>query len=269
MSDGETTRIRMALLQAAAVAQAADEPFDPAALAEHLHASEPSLRGEVEELDRAGLLLSGVGEAQPPLLLSAGRQYLASGGDISSEVLDFLPRVIDDLHARGALLHGGVVLVDEFRDQLLHGDAAEYAAAHLVPPAFAEAVDQTLALNLFAASVALMARLSCGMPAGCVAEEIIAVRLVEEARDRLQARCEDGQLTEREASAAIDELHGLFELFEDDDVLAMFEMSEPADAALAGHDPLNRMTGVADQRLESWFKPFGGTIATGYITGDD
>jgi hypothetical protein len=76
-----------------------------------------------------------------------------------------------------------------------------------------------------------------------VAEEIIAVRLVEEASDRLQARCEDGQLTEREASAAIDELHGLFELFEDDDVLAMFEMSEPADAALAGHDPLNRMTG--------------------------
>src|SRR5450755_2880565 len=121
MSDGETTRIRMALLQAAAVAQAADEPFDLAALAEHLHTSEPSLRGEVEELDRAGLLLSGVGEAQPPLLLSAGRQYLASGGDISSEVLDFLPRVIDDLHAREALLHGGVVLVDEFRDQLLHG----------------------------------------------------------------------------------------------------------------------------------------------------
>jgi hypothetical protein len=35
-----------------------------------------------------------------------------------------------------------------------------------MPPAFAEAVDQTLALNLFAASVALMARLSCDISAG-------------------------------------------------------------------------------------------------------
>jgi len=29
------------------------------------------------------------------------------------------------------------------------------------------------------------------------------------------------------------------------------------------------MTGIADQRIESWFQPFGGTIATGYITADD
>ncbi len=45
-------------------------------------------------------------------------------------------------------------------------------------------------------------------------------------------------------------------------------LTEPADAALAGHDPTNRMTGIADQRIESWFTPFGGTIATGCITGD-
>jgi len=269
MSDEETTRMRMALLQAAGVAQAADEQFDLVALAEHLDTSEPLVRTEVERLERAGLLVSGVEEAQPPLLLSAGRQYLACGGDISWEVLDFLPRVIDDLHSREALLDGGGVLVDEFRSQLLHGDAVNYAAGQLVPPAFAEAVDQALALNLFAASVALMARLSSGMPAGCVAEEIIAVRLIEEATDRLELRCDDGQLTAREASAAIDELRGLFELFQDDDVLAMFSMREPADAALAGHDPISRMTGIADQRIESWFKPFGGTIATGYITGDD
>jgi hypothetical protein len=47
-----------------------------------------------------------------------------------------------------------------------------------------------------------------------VAEEIIAVRLIEEATDRLlKSRCEDGQLSKQEASAAIDELRGLFELF--------------------------------------------------------
>jgi len=269
MTDEETTRIWMALLQAAGIAQAADEQFDLGELAQYLGTSEPSVRTELGQLDRAGLLVSGVKEAQPPMLLSAGRQYLAAGGDVSWEVLHFLPGVIDDLHAREALLHGGGVLVDEFRYQLLHGDAVDYAAAQLVPPAFAEAVDQTLALNLFAASVALMARLSCDMPAGCVAEEIIAVRLIEEATDRLESRCEDGQLTEQQASAAIDELRGLFELFQDDDVLAMFNMREPADAALAGHDPISRMTGVADQRIESWFKAFGGTLATGYITGDD
>jgi hypothetical protein len=39
-----------------------------------------------------------------------------------------------------------------------------------------------------------------------------------------------------------------FELFEDDDVLNMFDMTEPADAALAGHDPINHQLGVADQR---------------------
>ncbi len=74
MSDEETTRIRMALLQAAGVAQAADEQFDLAVLAEHLDTSEPLVRTEVEQLERAGLLLSGVVEAQPPMLLSAGRR---------------------------------------------------------------------------------------------------------------------------------------------------------------------------------------------------
>jgi hypothetical protein len=55
------------------------------------------------------------------------------------------------------------------------------------------------------------------------------------------------------------------ELFEDDDVLRMFDMREPGDAALAGHDPISRQAGVVDQRIESWFKPFGWTIPTGYI----
>jgi hypothetical protein len=56
----------------------------------------------------------------------------------------------------------------------------------LVPPAFAQAVDESLALNLFAASVALMAHLSDGRPASCVAEEIVAVQLIEEARSDLE-----------------------------------------------------------------------------------
>ena len=68
-----------------------------------------------------------------------------------------------------------------------------------------------------------------------------------------------------EEDAASDELRSLFELFEDDDVLTMFEMAEPADAAVPGHDPISQQLGVADQRVQSWFRAFGGTAPTGYL----
>jgi hypothetical protein len=76
---------------------------------------------------------------------------------------------------------------------------------------------------------------------------------------------EDGDMNEGEAEHARGELRGLFELFEDDDVLDLFEMSEPADAALAGHDLIKRQLGVVDQRIEAWFQPFGGVTSTGYL----
>jgi hypothetical protein len=176
----------------------------------------------------------------------------------------FLPHIIDDLNAREALLTAGTILVDEFRAAVLSGEAVGHAR-ELVPPAFAGAVDRRLALNLFAASVALMARLSDGAPAGCVGEEIISVGLMEEAQLWLEMRAEEGALGEDEEHAARNELRSLFELFDDDDVLNMFEMVEPADAALARNDPVNQQMGVADQRVESWFNPFGGTSATGYL----
>lgn len=53
--------------------------------------------------------------------------------------------------------------------------------------------------------------------------------------------------------------------FEDDDVLYLFDMREPADAAIAGQSPINREAGIADQRLESWFEPFTWTIPTRYL----
>jgi hypothetical protein len=265
--DERTRHIRIALLQAAGVAQAANEPLDLPALACELDMSEQSVGLEIEQLEAAGLMLTGQQEHESPLLLDAGRQFLAARGEVSWDVLHFLPRLIDDLHARQALIHGGVVLVDEFRYQHLNGDPIAHAA-ELVPPAFAEAVGEALALDLFAAAVALMARLSAGHPAGCVAEEILAVRLIEHATVQLEMRADNGEFTEAETSSAVEALRGLFELFEDDDVLDMFDMEEPADAALAGHDPINVQLGVADQRIENWFKPFGATTPTGYL-GDE
>ena len=252
------------LLQIAGMAEVGGEPLDVESLAGESGESVPSVRSVIEQLDRMGLLNSGLDEGRPPMLLNAGRQYLTQRGLVTHEVLYFLPSVIDDLHARDALIHAGVILVDEFRYQLLHGDAVEHAA-ELVPPAFAQAVDQALALNLFAAAVALMTRLAEGSPAGCVAEEIMAVGLIENAKSWLELRRERQELTESEAALAAGELRGLFELFEDDDVLGMFKMREPGDAALAGNDPMNLQLGVVDQRIESWFRPFGGIVPTGYI----
>jgi hypothetical protein len=180
-------------------------------------------------------------------------------------VLHFLPAYIDDLYAREALLHGGVVLVDQYRHQLLKGRGVEHAREQLVPPAFAEAVDEAIALDLFAAAVALMARLSGDSPAGCLAEEIIAVGLLNEAKAQLEMGVDNRDISEEEAEHARGELRGLFELFQDDDVLDLFEMSEPADAALARHDPIKQHLGVVDQRIEAWFQPFGGIALTGYL----
>ena len=64
-------------------------------------------------------------------------------------------------------------------------------------------------------------------------------------------------------------VRGLFDLFQDDDVDELFEMSEPADAALAGHTPLYRQLGVVDQRIEAWFTPFDWTTPTGYLHDHD
>ena len=251
-------------LQAIGIAQAADEELDAHALAKELDVSAVQLEMDLGQLQSYGLCLPALEGERTPLLLKAGRQFLACRGEVDHDVLVFLPRVIDDLHAREALLRAGTVLVDEFRAALLDGHGVEHAEG-VVPPAFAAAVDDALALNLYSASVALLARLSYGAPAACVAEEIVAVSLIEGARFQLEMQVEEGSLDEEQAQAAAGEFTGLFELFEDDEVLNLFDMSEPADAALAGHDPINQQLGVVDQRIEAWFQPFGWATSTGYL----
>lgn len=262
---GDATDLRLKVLAAVGMAEAADEPLDPESLSQETGTSVSELAVELEQLDRMRLILVGPEEGDPPLLMTAGQQFLAASGDVPGRALDFLPTVVDDLPARVALFDAGVFLVDEFRFQHLKGDPVEHAR-DLVPPAFSGAVNAALALELFAASVALMVRLGDEAPAGCVAEEILAVRLIEIAEGELESRHDVGALSEPERSASLNALRGIFELFEDDDVLNLFEMQEPADAALAGHDPVNLQMGVADQRVESWFEPFAGTVATGYLT---
>ena len=264
---GEEDRLRrVRLLEACGMAQAAEAPLSLTGLAEELHVASSTIRIELEELSALGLILDGLEESMPPILRHAGRQFLAGGPAVRREVLQFLPQVIDDLNAREALLYAGTILVDEFRAALLDGDPVEHAR-EIVPRAFAAAVDMRVALDLYGAAVALMARLSHGAPAGCLAEEIVAVDLMDQARAWLGLRREEGILKGPEERAASDGLRGLFELFEDDDVLDMFDMHEPADAAMAGHDPVNEHLGVVVQRLEAWFDAFRWTAPTGYLQG--
>jgi hypothetical protein len=255
------------VLEAVGMATARNEPIDLEELARELGRPSDSLRMTCDQVERAGLVLFAPAELpeEPPILMQAGRQYLAMKGEVDRDALFFLARVIDDLHARRALIHAGTVLIDEFRYALINGQGVEHAA-ELVPAGFAEAIDERLALDLFAAAVALMARLSSGDPAGCVAEEIVTVRLLDDAEAWLEMEEERGSLSEAEATEAKGELKGIFELFEDDDVLNMFEMAEPADAAVAGHAPINRQLGVADQRVEAWFQPFGWATETGHLS---
>lgn len=263
MHDEEQRRTWITLLQAVDVCQSANEPLNVPALARDVDRSEDSVEHELELLEHRRLALTG----EPPVLLNAGRQYLAREGRVPHAVLSFLPRSIDDLDARAALLTAGTILVDEFRGAILAGRGAEHAV-ELVPPAFAAAVDDRLALGLYSAAVALMARLSSGDPAGCVAEEIMAVALIEQAQVGLEMATELGELSPEDAAAADDALRDLFELFEDDDVLDLFDMEEPADAAVAAHDAVNRQLGVVDQRVEAWFQPFGWTAPTGYLAAE-
>jgi hypothetical protein len=254
------------LLQLARFAALAGEALDLERLSRELGVSAFLVGETIDYLDGVGLLFGGLEEGLVPILPLAGSQFLERNGHVPREVLCFLPKFIDDLHGREALLEGGRELVDAFRFQLLYGDGVEHAA-RLVPPAFAEAVDEGLALDLFAAAVALMVRLSDGRPAGCVAEEIMAVGLLDDARRWLETRWERGELTEAETARACGELAGIFELFEDDDVLDLFERREPNGGGPPGQLQLSRERGAVGERVKRWFVPFSWTVPTGYIGG--
>ncbi|HEY6775024.1 MAG TPA: hypothetical protein VI122_00770, partial [Thermoleophilaceae bacterium] len=121
-----------ALLQAVGMAEAVDEPLDLDSLANELSTTVETIRFELDQLQGMGLI-SLIAEEEPPRLQHAGSQWLARRGEWSHDVLHFLPVYIDDLYARQALIHGGVVLVDVFRYQLLRGRGVEHAREQLVP----------------------------------------------------------------------------------------------------------------------------------------
>jgi len=257
------------VLLAIGVAEALGEPFGPgvlARLADESDVSTLAIQSACAYAHATGLahILGGDGV---PQLMNAGRQYLARRGEVEHAALSFLPMTVDDLNARAALLRAGGVLVDEFRHAILAGSATDHAAA-LVPPAFAQAMTPRIALDLFAAATALMARLEAEEPAACVAEELIALELIAYADSWLEVEVQDGALSHEDASCARAHLPSLLGLFQDIDIVRMMAWKEPADAAVARHDGSASAAGAVDQRLEAWFRPFAGAAPTGYLLAD-
>jgi hypothetical protein len=228
------------LLQAAGMAEAQDAPLDLLDLASEAGERVEVVDERLRTLEGLGLLLDGreVGIGVPPLLLRAGRQYLRARGGVRPEVLAFAARVIDDLNAREALLEASGVLVDEFGDAIAAGDGVAFARS-IVPPESRAAVTERLAVSLYGAAVALIARLVDGEPAACVAEEVLAVALLNEARSWLF----EADLDTGERAAALEALPSLFSLFEESQTLG----------------------GDNDPDVRTWFTPFHGRPAAGHL----
>lgn len=108
------------------------------------------IRARVERLQQWGLI--DARENEVPCAFTAGNQYLILDGEVPQDVLNFLPGPIGNLFTREALLTAGTVLVDEFRANILDGDAVGHAR-DLLPEGLGKFIDERAALDFYAASV--------------------------------------------------------------------------------------------------------------------
>lgn len=200
----------------------------------------------------------------PVMVTAAGRQLIERGGEADASTLVFLAEWVDDLYAREALVVSADELVSHMHAAMVIGEAEDFFR-DFVPPAFSLAVDADLSVRMFEAATGLVARLGAGRAAGCLAEEIVAVRLIESAEDWLAVWTDEERITEQEAKVASAAFGGIFELFEDADVLKLFEMVEPGDAALLASSPEAEYMAYADTRVERWFDAFGGQLPLGHL----
>jgi hypothetical protein len=169
---------------------------------------------------------------------------------------------VDDPLAQGALKRAAIQILqdlDEAFHEVLHGTSVgdtDFVQDYL-PAGFVPAYDERFLERFRTCLVVVGYKLAqdSAIRPGCLAEEL-ALEVIR----RLAA----GLLEESETDEpSIGALRGIFEICEDDDVLDLYEMEEPADAAVHGHDPISRQMGKADMRVEAWFDPmWSGTDGT-------
>lgn len=203
-------------------------------------------------------------EERPPKLTQAGRQYIERAGKVSMGVLQYLPHYIDSLTGREALIEAGARIAERYGRAVAEGKTEEYTR-QILPKAFAPAVSPELAARMYAATIASITRLMDQEPAGCVAEEIAATRVLEEAAKIIKGQEKRGTIGGEEAEQATESLTGVFALFGDSEVLGLFEMEEPSDAAILSAQAEESHGEQIDQRLEAWFVPLWGKAASGHL----
>jgi hypothetical protein len=165
---------------------------------------------------------------------------------------------VEDPLAQGALKHASVLILDvldEAQREIseIDPDLGDFGPLGLLPAAVRPAMTPLLIEKLKAAATIIGWKLAQpGVPIrpGCVAEELALEMIRQEAVGALE-------LVDA-PSSSIGATRGVFEVCQDDDILDLFAMEEPADAAVALTDPINIQMGKADMRIAKWFEPFYG-----------
>jgi hypothetical protein len=189
-------RLAREILSAVREADEAGAPLDEGALRTAIGLGAASVRLACEALTNLGLAwIPPAGEGRAPVLRPTGRQYL-DVPSVDPGVIGFLTDLVDDLPARAALLRTGREMLEAFASALANGSGTDHAAAILPTPA--HPVDEHASLNLFASCAALLHGLDAALAPASAAEQILAVRLIEQALEAV--RTGDGLPEQREAS---------------------------------------------------------------------
>src|ERR1044072_8117982 len=229
------------------------------ALAQNSYLYPLSAKTVVSWGSRCGLLESN-GPHGRLHLTETGEQYLELEGQVSVQVLNFLPKTVPDLHARRALLMAGADAVATFRGCLLNGTGVEHALDFLPPPS-PDFVDLELALGLYAASAAVVARLSAEEATACLAEDIVLINLIDDARKWLLVDRLSDLLEPEESQPATRALAELLRLVRDPVLPGVFASRPLLDAlGIAAAEVL-----LDDYPPETFFLPYPGAAPTGHL----
>jgi hypothetical protein len=130
-------------------------------------------------------------------------------------------------------------------------DAGDFGPLGIFPSGIRPALTPLLVDKIYTAAIIVgwkLAQPGDPIAPGCPAEELALELIRQQAILALE-------LVEA-PSASLSATKGVYEVCEDDDILDLFAMQEPADAAIALTNPINAMMGKADMRIEEWFRPF-------------
>jgi hypothetical protein len=163
---------------------------------------------------------------------------------------------VEDPLAQGALKHACITVLDAIEEARVEAassspDTGDLGPLGIFPRGVRPALTPLLVDKIYTAAIIVgwkLAQPGDPIAPGCPAEEL-ALELIRQ-QAILTLELVDAP------SASLGATKGVYEVCEDDDILDLFAMQEPADAALALTNPISAMMGEADMRIEEWFHPF-------------